>query len=189
MEFIIVFYCLIEDLITGVIKGLKKIFNMNTSQYPGYRPSEPPKRKDDELLWLLIVNIVFTLGLIFLDIFFGDAIKPLFKEYTFWGFVWIVAHLAAGFCWYMCIKHYEDPNKDYYRKLVLAALVAACLIIGIFGGQRNADKSDNIAPKYGMFDPQHRARAHLDSLRAPQAPVSDTMYHVTDDSVFRFVRQ
>lgn len=83
------------------------------------------KKKDDEFSFILLGCGVFTLTLVVIDFFFAK-----------WGSMsfWIIAlavifHAATALAWYKVAKNWQDPNYDYWRKIVVGASIAAILVI------------------------------------------------------------
>jgi uncharacterized membrane protein len=82
-----------------------------------------PKKKDDELPVLIAVNGLFTIVLLLIDIFARAEMG------WFAVVIVILFHIAAAYYWYVSVKNWKDPNKDWTRKLVLALVVIPSLII------------------------------------------------------------
>jgi amino acid transporter len=83
------------------------------------------KKKDDEFSFILLGCGVFSLALFIIDIF---AAK--WGVMNFWIiFIIVVLHAATAFSWVQIVRHWKDPNKDYWRKIVLATSIAAILVI------------------------------------------------------------
>lgn len=85
------------------------------------------KKKDNEFSTILLVCGIFTVGLVLVDIF---AAKWSIMEAWVIGLA-IVFHALTALAWVNVFKHWQDPNKDYWKKLVIAfAIVAIAVIMG-----------------------------------------------------------
>jgi hypothetical protein len=83
------------------------------------------KKKDDEFSILVLVCGIFTLTLVICDFFYAK-----------WGSMnfWILAlavifHAVTAFAWYKVIRNWQDPNYDYWRKILVAAAIAGILVV------------------------------------------------------------
>lgn len=85
----------------------------------------PEHRKDDELMWLLIVNGLFTVTLVLMDFF-------MLKGNLVWwyGLILIALHAGAVFFWVCSMVKFRDPNFDWSRRMCFAFLIAGCLTVG-----------------------------------------------------------
>lgn len=85
------------------------------------------KKKDTEFQTILLVCGLFSATLIAVDIF---AAKWSLME------GWVIAlavifHALTALAWVNVFKHWQDPNKDYWKKLVIAfAIIAIAVIMG-----------------------------------------------------------
>lgn len=88
------------------------------------------KKKDDELSTLVVVNGVFSLGVLILDLTYKH-IGDMFTGGDAWtGVVAVILHAAAAILWVLVIKYWQDPNKDVLRGALLAALILCILVVG-----------------------------------------------------------
>lgn len=85
----------------------------------------PEHRKDDELMWLLIINGLFTVTLVLMDFF-------MLKGNLVWWYFGILAciHVGVGYYWCRSLQKFHDPNFDWTRKVCFVFLIAGCLTVG-----------------------------------------------------------
>jgi predicted ferric reductase len=83
------------------------------------------KEDKDEFSFILLGCGIFTLALVIIDFFTAK-----------WGVMpgWvltlvIVFHGLTALSWVRIIQKWKDPKYDYWRKVVIAAAIAAILVI------------------------------------------------------------
>lgn len=83
------------------------------------------KKKDDEFSFILAGCGVFTLVLVIADFFWAK-----WGSMSFWIIALIVIlHALTAFAWYKIVRNWQDPNYDYWRKIVIATAIAGILVI------------------------------------------------------------
>jgi len=83
------------------------------------------KKKDDELSMLILVNGIFTVVLLLLDIF---AAKWGIMSFFLIAVI-AIGHAASALFWWLSVTNYKDPNKDWMRKVTLLFIVVTSAII------------------------------------------------------------
>lgn len=85
------------------------------------------KKKDDELLMLVIVGAIFTLTLIGLDWGYSSVneMAPIARI----G-IW-VGHGIVSLLWIVVLANWKNPNYDSFRKALIGVVIVLILIIGI----------------------------------------------------------
>jgi len=86
------------------------------------------KKRDDELRVFIAVGAIFTIGLLFVDLFYSDFELLFTGAYIIAGVGVVLVHFAIVAAWYISIKNWKDPNFDSARKwlfLLLAIGIAA----------------------------------------------------------------
>lgn len=97
------------------------------------------KRRDDELKFVIGVSAIFTLGLLFVDIFYSDW-SFMFRGWTvFLGIAVILFHLAAGLAWYIVLANVEDYQFDKVRWWLITLLIGA--IISVASGKAASNEA------------------------------------------------
>lgn len=94
------------------------------------------KKKDDELLILVILAALFTLTLIGFDIWYS-SIGAMHKLAQ--AGVWI-GHIGLASVWVIVFGKWKDPDYDFYRKVAFILAAALMLIIGIHHATSREDE-------------------------------------------------
>jgi hypothetical protein len=82
------------------------------------------KKKDDEFSFILAGCGLFTLGLIIVD-FIGK-----WGQMPVWVLLLVIAcHALTAWAWVKIAQHWKDPNKDWWRGVVIAAAIAGILVV------------------------------------------------------------
>jgi FtsH-binding integral membrane protein len=83
------------------------------------------KKKDDEFKSILLACGLFTVGLVIVDLFFSK-----FGAMPVWVLLLVIAfHALTAWSWVNIFRHWQDPNKDYWRKVVIVAAIAGILVV------------------------------------------------------------
>lgn len=84
------------------------------------------KNKDSDLPYVLIGCGIFTLVLIITDFTYGNMIG-LMHSWVKWPF--IILQLAAIVLWITILIGIENPNFDFYRKILLFVVIVALFCV------------------------------------------------------------
>lgn len=89
----------------------------------------PKKKKDDELTIWLVVGGIFTLVFLICEV---SVFINFWNQLSGWVIAGcIILTVLLGFSWRVVQVNFEDPNKDYWRKInILFAVVGIILIMG-----------------------------------------------------------
>ncbi len=89
--------------------------------------------KDKELLEVSAILGIFALVLIIADVTYKN-LSGMFSGPDAWtGVIWAVLHVAIVLNWYVVVKYWQDPNKNFFRVILFLLQIAA---IGITLGHR-----------------------------------------------------
>lgn len=84
------------------------------------------KGDDGELSSLIVVNGIFTLALLLIDIFYKN-IGSLLSSWLLVPF--LILHIGVVVGWVVVIAKRNDPNFDVMRKALLFVLIGALLLL------------------------------------------------------------
>lgn len=94
------------------------------------------KKRDDEKLHWLLVGVLFTAFLLFIDWKYSSVSEmvPVVR--------WIVyiGHAALILLWLLVMVNFKDPNFDYLRKCTFVVAVGLSLLVGIHHATSREDK-------------------------------------------------
>lgn len=129
------------------------------------------KKKDDELSKWLIVGGLFTLTLLCVDIWYSSfgSMKPILRMP-----VYILHGVLIGL-WVIEMFHFNDPNYDVLRRLVIAICFVLMLIVGIHHGTERENEQVIIDSK------ENKAKDSIDQQRIKDSliiSIGDSKSHV-----------
>lgn len=102
------------------------------------------KKKDDEFSFILLGCGIFTLGLLIVDIFFSKfGVMPVWVLLLV-----IIFHALTAWSWIKIFQHWQDPNKDYWRKVVIVAAIAGIMVV--LGHRNDWIGKQEFLPKTGQ---------------------------------------
>ena len=107
------------------------------------------KKRDDELLTWVIVGIIFTGGLAFMDFAYSSVNEMAFIARAA---IWI-GHALLSVLWVLSLTQWKNPNFDVTRKGVVALSVILSLIIGIHHATVREDQQVIIDSKENAAKP------------------------------------
>lgn len=94
------------------------------------------KNRDDEKLHWLLTGGIFTVTLIFVDIFYSSISEMA----TVLRWLAYIAHAALVLLWLLIMVNFKDPNFDYLRKYAFAVAAGLLLLVGIHHATSREDK-------------------------------------------------
>lgn len=114
-----------------------------------FEPAKAKKRKDDELLILTILAVLFTGVLIWMD--FGYSSVSL-MDHWLQAVIWICQIILAA-VWVLVFAKWKDPKYDYFRKIAFYLATALMLWVGIHHATAREDKQVIIDSKENADKP------------------------------------
>lgn len=101
-------------------------------------------KSDKPLVRNLIIGVAATIAL------FVGVFIPEFKYFSAGlGALVIAAIAATGYLSYKAYVTADDPNKDYFRKGLIATALVAIVAIGLKGSTVRSEKAEGIPGEYG----------------------------------------
>jgi hypothetical protein len=94
------------------------------------------KNNDDEFPILLIVSLIFTIFLIYVNIWYSDW-HGMFNTSLIVGVLGVILNIGVIINWVIVLKEWQDPNFDKMRYLLFALIVDTILLIGGFRVAKN----------------------------------------------------
>lgn len=83
------------------------------------------KKKDDEFSFILAGCGIFTVVL-----FIANIIWAKWAHMEWWVVALVIFFNAfTAYAWVKIFQLWKDPNKDYWRKIVIATAIAGILVI------------------------------------------------------------
>ena len=139
------------------------------------------QKRDDEFSVLILVNILFTLALIYVDCWYNDW-DSMFK--MIWPAIFAgILHALVIAAWLIVVKEWQDPNFDIMRKWLLALIVATLLMVAGFRAYRNETNQVLIDSRENVVRDSLEHAKKRDSVHYLQVDSGHIMIRATDDSV------
>lgn len=88
------------------------------------------KKKDGEGP-MIILGALFTAVLLALDLTYSN-LGGMFSGPDGWvGALWVLLHAVIVVTWFVVVKYWEDPNKDFFRWVLFITIFAAIATTGL----------------------------------------------------------
>lgn len=98
-------------------------------------------KKDDEFWKLILVNSIFTIVLICVNIWFSDWPGAFSTPMTsILGIFMVVLHIVSTILWIVVTNNWDDPGCDKYRYVLVILLFIGIISVAAFRADKNGKR-------------------------------------------------